>query len=105
SRRRAGFRTWRGKCQPAGRGVVLEVVYNHAGPVGNYLGDFGPYFTDRHRTAWGTPFNFDGDGSHEVRRFVVENALMWIRDYHIDGLRLDAVHAIVHNTPQNIPEH
>lgn len=91
-------------CHAAGLGVVMDVVYNHAGPVGNFLGEFGPYFTERYRTAWGAPFNFDGAGSDEVRRFVGDNALMWIRDYHVDGLRLDAVHAIVDGSPLHILE-
>src|SRR5207245_9126393 len=69
-------------CHAAGLGVVLDVVYNHAGPVGNFLGEFGPYFTDRYRTTWGTSFNFDGAGSDYVRRFVVDNALIWIRGDH-----------------------
>ena len=77
-----------------GLAVLLDVVYNHLGPEGNYLGRFGPYFTDRYGTPWGAAVNFDDRGSHEVRRFVVDNATMWLRDYHIDGLRLDAVHAI-----------
>ena len=75
--------------------MVLDVVYNHLGPAGNYLPEFGPYFSDRHQTNWGDAVNFDGPGSDEVRRFVIDNALMWLRDYHCDGLRLDAVHAIV----------
>ena len=75
--------------------VALDVVYNHLGPEGNYLADFGPYFTDRYRTPWGQAVNFDGEWSDEVRRFFTENALHWIRDFHIDILRLDAVHAIV----------
>ena len=79
----------------AGLGVVLDVVYNHVGPSGNYLREFGPYLTDRHVTSWGDAVNVDGRGSDEVRRFVVDNALMWLGDYHCDGLRLDAVHAIV----------
>jgi maltooligosyltrehalose trehalohydrolase len=91
-------------CHSRGLGVVLDVVYNHLGPVGNFLSEFGPYFNDRHQTDWGAPFNFDGAESDEVRRFVVDNALMWIRDYHVDGLRLDAVHAIVDQTPLNILE-
>ncbi|HSP64600.1 MAG TPA: malto-oligosyltrehalose trehalohydrolase [Candidatus Deferrimicrobium sp.] len=82
-------------CHAAGIAVVMDVVYNHLGPDGNYLGEFGPYFTDRHRTPWGDAINYDGAQSDEVRRFVVDNALMWLRDYHCDGLRLDAVHAIV----------
>ncbi len=81
-------------CHCAGLGVVVDVVYNHLGPAGNYLSEFGPYFTDSHRTNWGDAVNFDGPGSDEVREFVIDNALMWLRDYHCDGLRLDAVHAI-----------
>jgi maltooligosyltrehalose trehalohydrolase len=79
----------------AGLAVVLDVVYNHLGPIGNFLSEFGPYFSDRHQTAWGAALNFDGPGAEEVRRFVIDNAVMWIRDYHVDGLRLDAVHSIV----------
>ncbi len=77
-----------------GLGVLVDVVYNHLGPAGNYLREFGPYFTTRYQTGWGEAVNFDGEGSDEVRRFVVDNALMWLRDYHADGLRIDAVHAI-----------
>jgi malto-oligosyltrehalose trehalohydrolase len=79
-------------CHAAGLGVLLDVVYNHVGP-GNRLADFGPYFTDAYRTPWGPAVNLDQAGSDEVRAFIVENALMWLRDYHLDGLRLDAVHA------------
>lgn len=82
-------------CHAHGLGVALDVVYNHLGPAGNYLGAYGPYFTDRYKTPWGEAINYDGPDSDEVRRFFVDNALMWIRDYHVDGLRLDAVHAIV----------
>jgi maltooligosyltrehalose trehalohydrolase len=77
-----------------GLAVVLDVVYNHLGPDGNRLGSFGPYFTSAHATPWGDAVNFDQEGSDEVRAFVVQNALTWLRDYHFDGLRLDAVHAI-----------
>jgi maltooligosyltrehalose trehalohydrolase len=91
-------------CHAAGLGVVLDVVYNHLGPVGNFLAEFGPYFSPRHSTGWGPALNFDGRGSDEVRRFVVDNALMWLRDYHFDGLRLDAVHAIADQSPVNILE-
>ncbi|WP_131740088.1 malto-oligosyltrehalose trehalohydrolase [Actinomadura roseirufa] len=77
-----------------GLAVILDVVYNHLGPDGNRLGEYGPYFTDAHTTPWGDAVNFDQEGSDEVRAFVVQNALMWLRDYHVDGLRLDAVHAI-----------
>jgi maltooligosyltrehalose trehalohydrolase len=74
--------------------VALDVVYNHLGPEGNYLADFGPYFTDRYRTPWGPAVNFDGPYSDEVRRFFIENALYWVTEFHIDALRLDAVHGI-----------
>jgi maltooligosyltrehalose trehalohydrolase len=77
-----------------GIAVILDVVYNHLGPAGNYLARFGRYFSDRYRTPWGDAVNFDGAGSDEVRRFFIDNALMWLRDYHFDALRLDAVHAI-----------
>jgi maltooligosyltrehalose trehalohydrolase len=82
-------------CHARGLAVILDVVYNHLGPDGNYLSIFGPYFTDRYTTPWGEAINFDGPGSDEVRRFFIDNALMWLRDYHIDALRLDAVHAII----------
>ncbi|MDQ3554647.1 MAG: malto-oligosyltrehalose trehalohydrolase [Chloroflexota bacterium] len=80
-----------------GRGlaVLLDVVYNHFGPDGNYLPQFGPYLTERYHTPWGAAVNLDDAGSDEVRRFFVDNALMWLRDYHLDGLRIDAVHAFV----------
>jgi maltooligosyltrehalose trehalohydrolase len=81
-------------CHRRGLAVLLDVVYNHLGPSGNYLARFGPYFTDRYHTPWGPAVNFDGPGSDQVRRFVCDNAAMWLRDYHFDGLRLDAVHAI-----------
>ncbi len=82
-------------CHARGLAVILDVVYNHMGPSGNFLPKFGPYFTDRHNTPWGDALNFDGPYSDEVRRFFCDNALMWLRDYHVDGLRLDAIHAIV----------
>jgi maltooligosyltrehalose trehalohydrolase len=81
-------------CHRKGLAVLLDVVYNHLGPSGNYLGRFGPYFTDTYATPWGEAVNFDGAQSVEVRRFFIDNALMWLRDYHFDGLRIDAVHAI-----------
>jgi maltooligosyltrehalose trehalohydrolase len=77
-----------------GLAVIMDVVYNHIGPEGNYLGEFGHYFTSRHHTPWGDALNFDDRHSDEVRRFFIENALHWIDEYHIDALRLDAVHAI-----------
>ncbi|HEX2179471.1 MAG TPA: malto-oligosyltrehalose trehalohydrolase [Actinomycetota bacterium] len=91
-------------CHAAGLGVVLDVVYNHLGPAGNYLPEFGPYFSSRHKTNWGDALNFDGPGSTEVRRFVLDNALAWLRDYHFDGLRLDAVHAIVDDSALHLLE-
>jgi maltooligosyltrehalose trehalohydrolase len=77
-----------------GLGVVLDVVYNHVGPEGNYLDQYGPYFTDAYRTPWGRAVNFDGPGSDGVRRWAHDNALYWISEYHVDALRLDAVHGI-----------
>ncbi|MFI6560018.1 malto-oligosyltrehalose trehalohydrolase [Streptomyces sp. NPDC050534] len=77
-----------------GLGVVLDVVHNHLGPSGNYLPAFGPYFTDTHHTPWGSAVNLDAPGSDEVRDYLRESALSWLRDYRIDGLRLDAVHAL-----------
>jgi maltooligosyltrehalose trehalohydrolase len=77
-----------------GLAVGLDVVYNHLGPEGNYLGEYGPYFTDRYKTPWGAALNFDGPDSDEVRHFFVENALYWLKNFHIDVLRLDAIHGI-----------
>ena len=82
-------------CHGEGLAVVLDVVYNHFGPVGNYLSKFGPYLTDCHSTPWGAAMNLEEAESDGVRRFLIDNALMWLRDYHFDGLRLDAVHALI----------
>jgi maltooligosyltrehalose trehalohydrolase len=82
-------------CHARGLAVLLDVVYNHFGPVGNYSGMFGPYMTGKHRTPWGDAVNFEDGRSDQVRRFFCDNALMWMRDYRIDGLRLDAVHEFV----------
>jgi maltooligosyltrehalose trehalohydrolase len=87
-------------CHQQGLAVVLDVVYNHLGPEGNYLRDFGPYFTDRSRTPWGEAINFDGPQSEEVRRFFLENARHWVTDYHIDALRLDSVDRICDQSAQ-----
>jgi|CZKL01.1.fsa_nt_gi maltooligosyltrehalose trehalohydrolase len=76
-----------------GLAVLLDVVYNHFGPSGNYTGKFGPYLTDVHHTPWGGAVNLEDAWAHQVRRFFLDNAMMWMRDFHIDGLRLDAVHA------------
>ncbi|MBD2123441.1 malto-oligosyltrehalose trehalohydrolase [Trichocoleus sp. FACHB-262] len=81
-------------CHQQGLAVVLDVVYNHFGPEGNYLSHFGPYFTNTYRTPWGSAINFDDAYSPGVRNYFIENTLYWLRDYHIDALRLDAVHAI-----------
>ncbi len=90
----AGLKRLVNECHQRGLGVFLDVVYNHLGPEGNYLASFGPYFTADYRTPWGAAINFDGPDSGEVRRFFIENALYWIREFHLDGLRLDAVHGI-----------
>jgi maltooligosyltrehalose trehalohydrolase len=82
-------------CHHEGMAVTLDVVYNHLGPEGNYLADFAPYFSDFYRTPWGQAVNFDGPQSDHVRRYFIENALQWIAEFHVDALRLDAVHSIV----------
>jgi maltooligosyltrehalose trehalohydrolase len=82
------------ECHKKGMAIILDVVYNHLGPEGNYLWDFGPYFTDKYKTPWGMAVNFDDAYSNEVRNFFIENALHWFRNYHIDALRLDAIHGI-----------
>ena len=88
------FRRFVDEAHRRGLAVLLDVVYNHLGNEGNYLSQFGPYFTDKHSTPWGSAVNYDDDGSAGVRRFVIENALYWIREYHLDGLRLDAIQTI-----------
>lgn len=90
-----GLKRFVNACHQHGLAVLLDVVYNHFGPVGNYTGKFGPYVTDKHHTPWGDAINFEDTGSDEVRAFFSDNALMWMRDFHIDGLRLDAVHEIM----------
>ena len=89
-------------CHQKGLAVILDVVYNHLGPEGNYLGAYGPYFTDKYNTPWGNAINFDDAYCDGVRRFFIENALMWFRDFRIDALRLDAVHAIKDFSPVHI---
>jgi maltooligosyltrehalose trehalohydrolase len=91
-------------CHRRGLAVLLDVVYNHFGPSGNYLSEFGPYLTKHYATPWGDAVNFDDRGSDEVRRYFCDNAKMWLRDYHIDGLRLDAIHAIVDTSACHILE-
>ncbi len=85
-----------------GLAVLLDVVYNHLGPEGNYLGDYAPIFSRNYRTPWGDGLNFDGADSEGVRRYFVENALYWLTEYHVDGLRLDAVHRIMDKSPRHI---
>jgi maltooligosyltrehalose trehalohydrolase len=87
-------------CHQRGLGILLDVVYNHLGPEGNYLGEYGPYFTDRYKTPWGLALNFDGPHSDDVRWFFVHNALQWVDEFHFDGLRVDAVHAIVDHSAE-----
>lgn len=89
-------------CHQKGIAVVLDVVYNHLGPEGNYLGAYGPYFTNKYHTPWGNAINFDDASCEGVRRYFIENALMWFRDFHVDALRLDAVHAIKDASPTHI---
>ncbi len=100
----AGLKRLIDACHHQGLAVILDVVYNHLGPEGNHLAVFGPYFTDRYRTPWGAALNFDGPDSDEVRRFFIANALYWITDYHIDALRLDALHAILDISPYTFIE-
>jgi maltooligosyltrehalose trehalohydrolase len=89
-----GLRSLVKSCHDKGIAVILDVVYNHMGPEGNYLPEFGPYFTEKYHTPWGAAINFDDSGCDGVRTYFIENAMMWFRDFHIDALRLDAVHAI-----------
>jgi maltooligosyltrehalose trehalohydrolase len=89
-------------CHRIGLAVILDVVYNHLGPEGNYFAEFGDYFTDRYRTPWGRAINFDSRGCDAVRAFVLDNVRYWIHDFHIDGLRVDAVHAVFDSSPRHI---
>ncbi|MFG1820248.1 malto-oligosyltrehalose trehalohydrolase [Kribbella sp. NPDC049174] len=90
------------RCHEVGLAVCVDVVYNHVGPSGNRLGEFGPYFTDRHTTPWGPAINLDDTGSTEVRRWICDNALRWFRSFHLDALRLDAVHALADDSPTHL---
>ena len=87
-------------CHNRGLAVILDVVYNHLGPEGNYLAEFGPYFTDRYKTPWGLALNFDGPQSDHVRWYFVHNALQWVDEFHFDALRVDAVHAIIDHSSE-----
>jgi maltooligosyltrehalose trehalohydrolase len=91
-------------CHERGLSVLLDVVYNHLGPDGNYLGQFGPYFTRVYHTPWGEAVNLDDAGSDEVRRFFADNARHWLETYHFDGLRLDAVHAFIDRRAEHFLE-
>jgi maltooligosyltrehalose trehalohydrolase len=98
----AALRRFVDSAHELGLAVILDVVYNHLGPEGNYLRMFGPYFTAHHKTPWGDAINYDDVGCEQVRRYVVSNALYWIREYHLDGLRLDAVQTIKDDSPKHI---
>jgi maltooligosyltrehalose trehalohydrolase len=100
----AGFRTLVDACHQEGLAVILDVVYNHLGPEGNYLPEFGPYCSERHRTPWGEGWNLDGPESDQVRRYLVDNALYWITEFRVDGLRLDAVDEIADSSPVHLLE-
>ena len=96
----AGLKRLADACHARGLALLLDFVYTHLGPEGNYLSQYGPYFTDRYKTPWGLAINFDGPHSDDVRWFFIHNALQWIDEFHIDGLRVDAVHAIVDYTAE-----
>lgn len=100
----AGLKRLVNACHYQGMAVVLDVVYNHFGPEGNYISEFAPYFTPDYHTPWGDALNFDGPHSDEVRRYFFENALQWIHDFHFDALRLDAVHAVIDPSARNFLE-
>ena len=91
-------------CHREGLAFVLDVVYNHLGPEGNYAGEFMPLYSDEHKSPWGAGLNFDGADSDGVRRYFVENALYWLTEFHVDALRLDAIHAIVDMSPRHLLE-
>ena len=95
-----GLKRFVNACHAQGLAVVLDVVYNHLGPEGNYLAEFGPYFTDRYQTPWGDALNFDGPQSDGVRRYFIENALTWVTEFHVDALRLDAIDAMYDSSAQ-----
>ncbi len=99
-----GLKRFVDACHARGLSVVLDVVYNHFGPVGNYANKFGPYLTSKHKTPWGDAVNLDEGGSDEVRRFFCDNAIMWLKDYHCDGLRFDAVHEYFDRSAVNFME-
>lgn len=98
----SGLKNLVNTCHQQGLAVILDVVYNHMGPEGNYLYDYGPYFSDKYKTPWGSAVNYDSLGCDYVRDFIINNALFWVKEYHIDGLRLDAIHGIFDFSPKNI---
>ena len=100
----AAYQRFVDACHARGLAVIQDVVYNHLGPSGNYLPEFAPYLHAEATNTWGQSPNLDGEYSDEVRRYLVDNALMWLNDYHVDGLRLDAVHAIVDTRATHILE-
>ncbi|QXJ29375.1 Malto-oligosyltrehalose trehalohydrolase [Saccharolobus shibatae B12] len=99
-----GFRKLVDEAHMKGLGVILDVVYNHVGPEGNYMVKLGPYFSQKYKTPWGLTFNFDDAESDEVRKFILENVEYWIKEYNVDGFRLDAVHSIIDTSPKHILE-
>jgi maltooligosyltrehalose trehalohydrolase len=98
----AAYQRFVDACHARGLAVIQDVVYNHLGASGNYLPQYGPYLHDEHANTWGSSVNLDGPDSDVVRRFIIDNALMWLQDYHVDGLRLDAVHALVDNRAMHL---
>ena len=98
----SAFQRFIDACHRHGLAVILDMVYNHLGPEGNYLREFGPYFTERHHTPWGAAVNYDGTDAGPVRRFVTDNVRQWIHDFHIDGLRLDAIQTIIDDSEETI---
>ncbi len=100
----AAYQRFVDACHAAGLGVVQDVVYNHFGPSGNYLGMFGPYLSTEGKSSWGEHLNLDGEGSAEVRRYILDNVRMWFEEFHVDGLRLDAVHALLDRSDPHLLE-
>jgi maltooligosyltrehalose trehalohydrolase len=100
----SGYQRFVDGCHAAGLGVIQDVVYNHLGPSGNHLPLFGPYLAAEGASTWGALVNLDGPGSAEVRRYILDNVRMWLEDYHVDGLRLDAVHALSDSSPVHLLE-
>ena len=98
----AGLQRFVDACHVRGLAVCLDVVHNHLGPSGNYLAEFGPYFHETHRTPWGQAINLDGPDSLEVRSWIIDSALGWFTDFHVDALRLDAVHALIDHSPRHL---